>query len=103
MGVRHNRIEQILMNDAAVRERRHRCVTELIISLDKFAEAERAYDWVESTYLGSGDTTEARIRMQRDPRFAEAVGQCAYFRDRAQMFADAATALSTWRGGRGGY
>jgi hypothetical protein len=69
-------------------------LTEMLVSISEVEQSERTYralvDCYEEKY---GEGTTADFKAASDPRLQKAVGDGAFFRSRATMYACAATAV----------
>lgn len=68
-------------------------------SLRKFEAAEKRFNDITAAYRAKhGDTVEADFNAANDSRLRQAMADCAYYRDRAQLYATSAL-MEMARGG----
>lgn len=87
--------DQLHHNLKSVKKRADHALNELSVSLDKFSQAEIQFTWTRERYVAKyGDTTDTQFALDKDLEYRQAIADCAYYRDRATMFATACTTFN---------
>lgn len=90
----HEKLQGLFAEAAHTAERSW---NQMLIALDKFKEAETQFIWTTEEYKQKhgGESVEMQMDLEKDPRYKQAIADCAYHRDRATMYGTAYQAAVT--------